>query len=101
MVVSAPWGTGARLLGWAPLRAVGVISYGLYLWHWPVYVVLSPERTGLGGGGLLLARVAVSVALALASFWLVEDPIRYRAAWARGRSGSVGAGPAAVAVAPC
>jgi len=35
------------VLSLAPLRAIGWISYGLYLWHWPVYVYLTPARTGL------------------------------------------------------
>ena len=66
------------VLSLAPLRAVGQISYGLYLWHWPVYVYLTPARTGLDDLSLLAVRLAVTFALALASFRLVEQPIRHR-----------------------
>ena len=65
-----------RFLSWSPLRAVGVISYGLYLWHWPVYVVLDPARTTMQGAALLAVRVAVTFALATLSYFLVERPIR-------------------------
>jgi peptidoglycan/LPS O-acetylase OafA/YrhL len=65
-----------RALSWAPLRWIGMISYGLYLWHWPVYLTFTGTRTGLSGTGLLLARVAVTTAVATASFYLVERPIR-------------------------
>jgi peptidoglycan/LPS O-acetylase OafA/YrhL len=65
-----------RLLSWPPLRAVGVISYGLYLWHWPVYVVLDPTRTSMQGTALLLVRVTVTFVLATASYLYVERPIR-------------------------
>jgi peptidoglycan/LPS O-acetylase OafA/YrhL len=72
----------AAALGWAPLVAVGKVSYGLYLWHWPVDVVLTPDRTGLDGDGwwqapaLLALRTAVAVAFTIASYRLVEQPIR-------------------------
>ena len=66
------------VLSLAPLRAIGWISYGLYLWHWPVYVYLTPARTGLDGTELLVLRLAVTFALALASYRLVEQPIRHR-----------------------
>jgi peptidoglycan/LPS O-acetylase OafA/YrhL len=65
----------AKALGWAPLAWLGRISYGLYLWHWPVYQALG-ERSGLRGAWLDLARVVVSLALAVVSFYLVERPIR-------------------------
>jgi len=63
-----------------PLRAVGQVSYGLYLWHWPVYLTMTEERIGLGGTALLLARLAVSGGFAVASYFLVELPVR-RGAW--------------------
>ena len=65
-----------QALSWGPLRHVGLVSYGLYLWHWPVYVALSADRTGLHGVLLLLVRVAVSGAVAELSYRLVENPVR-------------------------
>jgi peptidoglycan/LPS O-acetylase OafA/YrhL len=66
----------ARALSWEPIRLVGLISYGLYLWHWPVDVVLSPARTGLDGPALLGLRSGVAAAAAAASYVLVERPVR-------------------------
>jgi peptidoglycan/LPS O-acetylase OafA/YrhL len=60
----------------APLRWLGRISYGVYLIHWPLYLWLSPSRTGLNPWPLFLLRVAVTLALAVASYHLVEQPIR-------------------------
>jgi len=65
-------------LSLAPLRFVGRISYGLYLWHWPVYLTLTESRTGIGGTALLFLRLGVTTAFALASFFLVEEPIRHK-----------------------
>jgi peptidoglycan/LPS O-acetylase OafA/YrhL len=67
----------ARAFSWRPIMALGLISYGLYLWHWPVYLTLTPERTGLDGWALLSLRIAVSVAFGIASYFLVEKPIRH------------------------
>jgi peptidoglycan/LPS O-acetylase OafA/YrhL len=64
------------LLSVGPLVWIGRISYGLYLWHWPVIVFASPARTGLDGPSLAVVRVALTFALATASFYLVEQPIR-------------------------
>ncbi len=79
----------ARLFAGKVLGYVGTRSYGLYLWHWPVYVALDEERTGLDGLVLLTVRVAVSFALAEISYRIVETPIRRRAPWAHGRSGAL------------
>ncbi len=89
LIVALDRGWMVRGLGWRPLVWIGVLSYGLYLWHWPVYTILSEQRTGLDGAALLAARLAVSVLIAYASFRVVEDPIRRRASWALGRSGAV------------
>ncbi|HZN70220.1 MAG TPA: acyltransferase family protein, partial [Micromonosporaceae bacterium] len=63
-------------LSLGPLVWIGRISYGLYLWHWPVIVVASPARTGLDGPSLAVVRVGLTFAFATASFYLVEQPIR-------------------------
>jgi peptidoglycan/LPS O-acetylase OafA/YrhL len=72
----APAGPVRRLLGAGPLPAVGRVSYGLYLWHWPVYVVLTPARSDLDGAALLAVRLAATFALAGLSYRLVEQPLR-------------------------
>jgi peptidoglycan/LPS O-acetylase OafA/YrhL len=76
-----------RFLGHGTLRWLGTISYSLYLWHWPIFVLLSPERTHLDGWPLVVLRITVSIAAAWLSKLLVEDPIRFRAGWMRGRVG--------------
>ena len=75
-VVQPDRGVLGVALSWSPLRWVGRISYGLYLWHWPVYLVLTRARIGVDGTPLLLIRIATSVALAAVSFAIVERPIR-------------------------
>jgi peptidoglycan/LPS O-acetylase OafA/YrhL len=69
-------GPVGRVLSLPPLRALGLISYGVYLWHWPVYIVLTPDRTGLDGYGLFLTRVVVTLAVAIVSYYVVEMPVR-------------------------
>jgi peptidoglycan/LPS O-acetylase OafA/YrhL len=72
----SPRGPVTRLLSLPPAVWTGKISYGLYLWHWPLYIALSPARTGLAGNGLLAVRIAVTFAVATASYWIIERPIR-------------------------
>jgi peptidoglycan/LPS O-acetylase OafA/YrhL len=81
------------VLSLRPLRWLGTISYGVYLWHWPVIVYLSTSRTGLVGWRLDLARLAVTLAAATASFYLVERPLRRRQyrGWARRSLAPLGA----------
>lgn len=66
----------ARLLSLPPLRFVGRISYGLYLWHFPLFLYLDHARTGLGGYPLFVVRAAATGAIAVASHCLVERPVR-------------------------
>jgi peptidoglycan/LPS O-acetylase OafA/YrhL len=70
-----PGPLGALLsVGW--IRWIGQISYGLYLYHWPVYVALDTQRIGLDGYALFAVRLAVTFAIATASYYLLEMPIR-------------------------
>ena len=64
-----------------PLVWLGLISYGVYLYHWPIFVWLSPERTGLDGWSLFAARLAVTLAVAVVSYVVVEQPIRHGSGW--------------------
>ncbi|KOX16303.1 acyltransferase [Nocardiopsis sp. NRRL B-16309] len=89
LTAHSPRGPVARALSWEPLRWTGLISYSLYLWHWPVIVLLSPEATGLTGWWWTSVVCAVSIGLAAASTHLVENPIRFRAGWATGRAGAL------------
>ncbi|MDC0749037.1 acyltransferase family protein [Polyangium mundeleinium] len=70
----------ARALAFRPVAWVGLVSYGLYLWHWPIYVVLRPERIGLSGLGLSALRYTATFAVALISYHFLEQPIRKRGA---------------------
>ncbi len=63
-------------LSWRPLRFVGAISYGLYLFHWPLFLWLDQTRTGLEGWPLLGVRLALTFGVAILSYELLEQPIR-------------------------
>ena len=63
-------------LSWRPVVWTGTISYGLYLYHWPIFAVLTSDRVGTSGWGLFGVRMAVTFAVAAASSVLVEQPVR-------------------------
>ncbi len=64
------------MLALAPLRGLGVISYGVYLWHWPLYMVLTAERAHCSGYELFGLRVLATLAVATVSYHLIEKPLR-------------------------
>jgi peptidoglycan/LPS O-acetylase OafA/YrhL len=65
-------GRGANPLVW-----IGVRSYSIYLWHWPVFMVTRPEQDiPLDGAPLLALRLALSFALGALSYRFVERPLR-------------------------
>jgi peptidoglycan/LPS O-acetylase OafA/YrhL len=74
--VTVPASFLARFLSLSGLVFIGRISYGLYLYHWPLFLVIDHAHTGLAGGWLLGARLVVTFAAATASFFLIEEPIR-------------------------
>ncbi|MDE3205928.1 MAG: acyltransferase [Acidobacteriota bacterium] len=76
LVVLCPAHPLTRLLAWGPARHIGRISYGLYLYHWPLFWLLTVDRTGLHGEALLAVRLAATLAVAEASYHLIERPVR-------------------------
>ena len=77
-VVAAVVNPASRLvgpLGSRPLRWVGVRSYGIYLWQWPIIVLASPSHGSIGWMRAVL-MVAATVAVASLSWRYVEEPIR-------------------------
>lgn len=81
--VLSPSSPTARLLALAPLVALGRISYGVYLWHWPLFQFVTAARTGLSGVALLAVRLAMTLTVATVSFVLIEQPIRRGTGWWR------------------
>jgi peptidoglycan/LPS O-acetylase OafA/YrhL/CubicO group peptidase (beta-lactamase class C family) len=75
-----------RLLELPALRWVGVRSYSLYLWHWPIFMVTRPGLdVPADGPALQAARFAAAFALAALSYRWIELPVRNGAlerAWA-------------------
>jgi peptidoglycan/LPS O-acetylase OafA/YrhL len=64
------------LLSSAPFRRIGLVSYGIYLYHWPIFLWLSPRNTGLSDAVLFAPRAIISVALAAISFRYLERPVK-------------------------
>ena len=75
-VVLAPSSTPARMLAWRPLAGIGRVSYGVYLWHWPVFVLCTPDRLGTGLVATTVIRLSLVAALVWLSWHLVEHPVR-------------------------
>jgi len=84
----APAGLLARALSRGPVRWTGRISYGLYLWHWPMIlaIVSAPGRLRIlpGSSGVDVTRVLATFGIAAVSFYGIEQPLRRgRMPWVR------------------
>lgn len=69
-------GPVSSVLSWGPLTAMGRATYSMYLWHWPVFVAMTPQSVGIDGHALFAARTAVAVALTVVTYHAVECPLR-------------------------
>ena len=78
-------------LGWKPLRWIGVRSYGIYLWHFPIIVLTTPGGVANGREPTREAlQVAATLVVAALSWRYLEEPVRHGALgrlWRRFRSG--------------
>ncbi len=94
LVVAALAHPASRLgpvLGWKPLRWIGVRSYAIYLWHFPIIVLTTPGGVANGAEPLReLAQLAAIVAISALSWKYLEEPVRRGAIgriWKRARAG--------------
>ncbi|SDT59870.1 acyltransferase family protein [Actinoplanes derwentensis] len=74
--VSHPSSRLGAALDARPLRWLGERSYGIYLWHWPIFVLL-PAGGGITGWCWAVVKIGISIAVAALSYRLVEQPIRH------------------------
>ncbi|MFZ0668027.1 MAG: acyltransferase, partial [Acidimicrobiales bacterium] len=72
----------SKFLSLGSITYIGRISYGLYLYHWPLFLAIDHAHTGMSGATLLAVRLAATLAAAVVSFHLIEQPIR-RGAFAK------------------
>jgi peptidoglycan/LPS O-acetylase OafA/YrhL len=85
-------------LSWSPFVWLGRVSYGVYLYHWPLFVVLDAERTGLDGPALFAVRIGATLVLAQLSSVLLERPVRDGVRLTPRVTGAFAAGTTALAV---
>jgi peptidoglycan/LPS O-acetylase OafA/YrhL len=77
-------GRAVRLLDTRSLAALGVVSYSLYLWHFPLIGLLA-RHLDAGFAGLLAFALLICVPVAVASYFVIERPfLRLRRRWAGG-----------------
>jgi peptidoglycan/LPS O-acetylase OafA/YrhL len=82
---ASPATSFGRILGWRPLRWLGVCSYGIYLWHFPIIVLTTPAD-GQDPPVRAVLQVAATVGCAALSWRYLEEPIRrgaLRRRWAQ------------------
>ncbi len=76
-LVRHPDGRLARALSWTPLEMAGEMTYGLYLWHWPVILVIN-QYTGWPEFPTIALQVIVGFVVAAASYRWLERPLLLR-----------------------
>jgi peptidoglycan/LPS O-acetylase OafA/YrhL len=76
LIHAAPGTQVGRLMSLRPLVGVGLISYSLYLWHWPLIVFTEYATDAPVSGITRLTVIAAAIALAIATWRFVERPFR-------------------------
>lgn len=96
VIAAGPGGWANRLLSHRAAVAVGLVSYPLYLWHWPLLSLARIVEGAEPAAWVRAALLATAAALALATYLWVERPVRF-GGWRRGRAAMALAGLCAVA----
>lgn len=66
------------VLGTKPFVMIGRVSYGLYLYHWPIFVWMTPDRMNIDRVALFAVQVLVTSVVTTISYVFIEAPIRRR-----------------------
>ncbi len=66
------------ILSAEPLARIGRWAFPIYVLHWPIFLLLTPERVGFGGAGLVVLQLGVSIALGAAVHHFFEKPLMQR-----------------------
>jgi peptidoglycan/LPS O-acetylase OafA/YrhL len=78
LLLSAPAAWGNRVvLGWRPAVWIGLISYPLYLWHWPLLVLFAAIKFGVLSDFESEMILLLSTLLAWGTYWFIERPFRF------------------------
>lgn len=76
LIAAVQNGESPRLLTMRPVVYVGLISYSLYLWHWPLFAIDRASRLGDAPLTIRLALCGLAFVLAAASYRYIESPFR-------------------------
>ncbi len=94
--ISPNWISG--LLSSRPMVAIGLVSYGWYLWHWPLLAFARNARLMVSNRGADIGWVLLALVLAALMLRFIENPIRFGRRARAARTGAV-LGAAAVSIA--
>ena len=76
LVAARSTGWLSRALSWRPLTVLGLVSYGVYVFHWPLFILISDDTVHGPVWLVPVARIAATAAFTVASYFLIEQPVR-------------------------
>ncbi|MCB0976050.1 MAG: acyltransferase [Acidimicrobiales bacterium] len=90
-VEASAGGPVQRVLSWGPVAYLGRISYGVYLWHWPIIIIATLDHD-IAPLPLFIGAALGATAIAAASYHLIETPIRFGTFFNRRRLPTIAVG---------
>jgi peptidoglycan/LPS O-acetylase OafA/YrhL len=83
LIISGPSSVIGRIFSLQPIRYIGKLSYGLYLWHWPIFMGVQSAMPR--SDDWVYWAMAITVVLSVLTFHFFEQPIRQRRVFAQTR----------------